>query len=57
LPAVWLSRQPHFFLMQVWILSVTTVTLQAITSFTLLMREFRRKLPRAGGVPAAGAAV
>ncbi|MBV8144479.1 MAG: MATE family efflux transporter [Gammaproteobacteria bacterium] len=57
LPAVWLSRQPHFFLMQVWILSVATVTLQAITSFTLLMREFRRKLPRAGGVPAAGAAV
>jgi len=43
-PAVLLSRQPHFELVKVWYLSVATVTLQAVTSFTLLMREFRRKL-------------
>jgi len=30
--------------MEVWRLSVATVTLQAVTSWTLLMREFRRKL-------------
>ena len=43
-PVVLLSRQPHFSLMEVWYLSVATVTLQALTSLTLLMREFRRKL-------------
>jgi putative MATE family efflux protein len=43
-PVVLLSRQPHFSLTEVWYLSVATVTLQALTSLTLLMREFRRKL-------------
>jgi putative MATE family efflux protein len=43
-PAVWLSRQPHFTLTEVWYLSVATVTLQALTSLLLLQREFRRKL-------------
>jgi len=49
LPAVWLSTQPGFSLNQVWYLSVTTVTLQALTSFALLRWELRRKL----GVPSA----
>ena len=44
LPAVILSNQPRFSLTEVWYLSVATVTLQAITSFTLLQREFRRRL-------------
>jgi len=43
-PVVLLSRQPHFELVKVWYLSVATVSLQAVTSLTLLMREFRRKL-------------
>jgi Na+-driven multidrug efflux pump len=55
LPAVLLSRQPHFTLMQVWYLSVATVTLQALTSLTLLARELRRKLA-VPGAPAVGAA-
>jgi putative MATE family efflux protein len=44
LPAVILSTLPHFSLLRVWYLSVATVTLQAITSYALLQREFRRKL-------------
>jgi putative MATE family efflux protein len=44
LPAVILSRLPHFSLTEVWYLSVATVTLQAITSIALLQREFRRRL-------------
>jgi putative MATE family efflux protein len=52
LPAVLLSTMPHFALIQVWYLSVATVTLQAITSLVLLQREFRRKL----GAPLAAAA-
>jgi putative MATE family efflux protein len=51
LPAVLLSRLPHFTLTQVWYLSVATVALQAITSLALLLREFRRKL--AGSATAA----
>jgi putative MATE family efflux protein len=52
LPAVLLSTMPHFALIQVWYLSVATVTLQALTSFVLLQREFRRRL----GAPLAAAA-
>ena len=44
IPVVLLSQQPHFSLTKVWYLSVATVTLQALTSLTLLMWEFRRKL-------------
>ncbi len=51
-PAIVLSGLPHFSLSQVWYLSVATVTLQAVTSYTLLQRELRRKL---GAVPAAAA--
>ncbi|HUO19888.1 MAG TPA: MATE family efflux transporter [Steroidobacteraceae bacterium] len=51
LPAVWLSTRPGFSLNQVWYLSVTTVTLQALTSLALLRWELRRKL----GAPVAAA--
>jgi putative MATE family efflux protein len=56
LPAVLISRMPQFTMMQVWYLSVATVTLQALTSFALLQREFRRRLdaPRAPSSSAAG---
>ena len=43
-PVTLLSRQPHFSLVQVWHLSVATVTLQAVISLSLLAREFRRRL-------------
>jgi Na+-driven multidrug efflux pump len=52
LPAVLLSRQPNFTLTEVWYLSVATVSLQAVLSLVLLLREFRRKLvapPAAAG--------
>jgi putative MATE family efflux protein len=51
-PAVLLSRQPHFRLTEVWYLSVATVSLQAVFSLVLLLREFRRRLaapPAAAG--------
>jgi Na+-driven multidrug efflux pump len=51
LPAVILSTLPRFSLTEVWYLSVATVTLQALTSLTLLLREFRLRL----GAPAAHA--
>jgi putative MATE family efflux protein len=44
-PALWLSRQPGFQLRHLWWLSVATLTLQAVISYVLLQREFRKRLP------------
>lgn len=50
--AVWLTRRPDFELHQVWYVSIATVLIQAIVSYTLIRREFGRKLQPAA-VPAA----
>ncbi|WP_313919535.1 MATE family efflux transporter [Tahibacter sp.] len=57
-PAVWLSSQPGFQLRHLWWLSVATLTLQAVISYVLLQREFRRRLPhlKPRDLPAAEAA-
>ena len=47
LPASWIASWPHFHIDDIWYLSVATVALQAATSFFLLTREFRRRLPDA----------
>jgi MATE family, multidrug efflux pump len=44
IPAVWLSMQPYFHLSQVWEVSVATVIVQAVISYTLVQFEMRRKL-------------
>lgn len=44
-PAVWLSTQPGFQLRHLWWLSVATLALQAVLSYVLLEREFRKRLP------------
>lgn len=44
LPAFWLSTRPGFSLQQLWWLSVTTVTLQALLSIWLLRGEMRARL-------------
>jgi putative MATE family efflux protein len=44
LPALWLAQQPDFRIEQLWILSVATISLQAVMSLWLLRREFRRRL-------------
>ena len=49
IPAVWLSRLPGFELRELWVLSVATVALQAVLSWWLLRREFRRRLTPASG--------
>jgi putative MATE family efflux protein len=43
LPALWLSHRPGFNLHAVWLVSVASVTLQALLSMWLLRREFRRR--------------
>ena len=44
-PALWLAAQPSFQLTQLWYVSVTSVTLQAVFSLWLVRREFRLRLP------------
>jgi putative MATE family efflux protein len=56
LPAVVMSGLPHFTLTHVWYLSVATVSLQAVTSLALLMRELRRKLDAPPAAAVGGAA-
>jgi putative MATE family efflux protein len=53
IPAIWLSTQGWFRLEHLWYLSVTTVTLQALTSLWLLRMQFRHRLPALDAVPAA----
>lgn len=44
-PALWLAAQPHFELVQLWYVSVASVTLQALTSLWLVRNEFRQRVP------------
>jgi putative MATE family efflux protein len=44
IPAIWMSTQPGFELVNIWYLSVVTVLLQAGLSVWLLRREFTRRL-------------
>jgi putative MATE family efflux protein len=54
-PALWIAAQPAFQLTQLWYVSVTSVTLQALFSLWLVRREFRLRLPAAAAAPAQGA--
>jgi putative MATE family efflux protein len=52
LPVLWLSAQPHFEMIQVWYVSVASVTLQAVFSLWLVRRELRLRLTAPAPVPA-----
>lgn len=52
LPAIWLSTRPDFELRQLWLLSVASVTLQAILSVVLLLRALRQADARMAAAPA-----
>jgi Na+-driven multidrug efflux pump len=52
IPAFWLSARPDFQLLELWHVSVASMTLQAVVSFLLVRREFRTRLQ---GAPAAQA--
>ncbi len=43
LPSVWLSTRPGFTLRQVWIVSVFSVTVQAVLSYVLLRRSLTQR--------------
>jgi putative MATE family efflux protein len=51
-PALWLAASPQFQLIQLWYVSVVSVTLQALLSLWLVRGEFRRRLAVAPTSPA-----
>jgi putative MATE family efflux protein len=56
-PAIWMSTQPGFQIVQVWYLSVATYAVQAVISLLLVRREFRLRLgakPDGAVIAAAG---
>ena len=44
-PALWLASSPQFHLVQLWYVSVASVTLQALFSLWLVRREFHKRVP------------
>lgn len=44
-PVLWLSAQPHFAITQVWMVSISSVTLQALLIGALVIRQLRRDAP------------
>jgi putative MATE family efflux protein len=46
-PSLWFASSPHFQLVQLWYVSVASVTLQAALSLWLVRSEFRRRLTAA----------
>ncbi len=55
IPALWLAASPNFQLIQLWYVSMASVTLQALFSLWLVRREFRKRVPVAAAAPAAPA--
>ena len=46
-PALWLAASPGFQLIQLWYVSIASVTLQSVFSLWLVRAEFRRRAPLA----------
>jgi putative MATE family efflux protein len=54
LPALWLAAQPGFQLVQVWYVSVASMTLQLCVSLLLMRGQFRRRLVERAAPAVAG---
>jgi len=50
-PLIWVSTQPWFRLEHLWFLSVATVMLQTVVSFTLLQKQMRTRLGALAAAP------
>src|ERR1700722_4083289 len=46
-PAMWLARQPHFRLVELWYVSIASMTVQAVVSLWLVRSQLRRRMPDA----------
>jgi putative MATE family efflux protein len=46
-PALWLAHQPNFRLVELWYVSVASMTVQALVSLWLVRSQLRRRMPDA----------
>jgi len=53
MPLLWVSSQPWFRLEHLWFLSVGSVMLQTVVSFTLLQKQMRTRLSTITAAPVA----
>jgi Na+-driven multidrug efflux pump len=44
-PAMWLAHQPHFRLVELWYVSIASMTVQAVVSLWLVRSQLRRRMP------------
>jgi putative MATE family efflux protein len=47
IPALWLTHQPHFRLVELWYVSIASMTVQALVSLWLVRSQLRRRMPDA----------
>jgi Na+-driven multidrug efflux pump len=47
IPAMWLSHQPRFRLVELWYVSIVSMTVQAVVSLWLVRSQLRRRMPAA----------
>src|SRR5580692_9872314 len=46
-PAMWLAHQPHYRLVELWYVSIASMTVQAVVSLWLVRSQLRRRMPAA----------
>jgi hypothetical protein len=44
---MWLSHQPRFRLVELWYVSIVSMTVQAVVSLWLVRSQLRRRMPAA----------
>jgi Na+-driven multidrug efflux pump len=54
IPAIWLSHQPDFRLVELWYVSIASMTVQAVVSLLLVRSQLRRRVPAAAAALEAG---
>jgi putative MATE family efflux protein len=54
IPAMWLIHQPHFRLVELWYVSIASMTVQAVVSLLLVRSQLRRRMPDAAAALEAG---
>jgi Na+-driven multidrug efflux pump len=54
LPALWLTHQPNFRLVELWYVSIASMAVQAVVSLWLVRAEFRRIMPEPAAALEAG---
>ena len=53
-PAMWLAHQPQFQLVELWYISIASMTVQAVVSLWLVRSQLRRRMPDASAALEAG---